>query len=45
MLIEAKAPSEELDRFVQQVLSYAKLADIDWAILTNGRELRVYNTS
>ena len=45
ILVEAKAPSEDLDRFIQQVLSYAKVADIDWAVLTNGRELRVYHAS
>jgi len=33
------------DDMAKQVIKYAKLGDIDWCILTNGNEIRVYNTS
>lgn len=33
------------DSMARQIIKYAKLGDIDWCILTNGNEIRVYNAS
>ena len=45
LLIEAKALNEDLDdrRWVSQVIGYAAVAGIEWAVLTNGDEYRLYN--
>ena len=46
VVVEVKAISENLNyKAVKQVLNYANLINVDWAILTNGKELRVYNNS
>jgi len=42
-LLEAKALNNDLNQYVEQTISYAKIEDVNWAILTNGRELRVYD--
>jgi hypothetical protein len=44
-LLEVKALDKDLEPFVEQVLSYARLKDVRWAVLTNGRELRVYDAA
>lgn len=41
-LVEAKALSEKLDKHAKQAASYAQLAGVKWAILTNGEEWRVF---
>ena len=33
------------DSMAKQIRKYAKLGDVDWCILTNGNEIRVYNAS
>ena len=33
------------DGMAKQIIKYAKLGDIDWCVLTNGNEIRVYNAS
>jgi hypothetical protein len=33
------------DSIARQIIKYAKLGDVDWCILTNGNEIRVYNAS
>jgi len=44
VFIEAKALATDLkDYLVQQLLNYALLGNVNWCIVTNGRELRVYN--
>jgi len=44
VFIEAKSLATDLkDHLVQQLLNYALLGNVNWCILTNGRELRVYN--
>ncbi len=45
LLIEAKAIGEDLDdrRWISQVIGYAAVAGIEWAVLTNGNEYRLYN--
>jgi hypothetical protein len=45
VFLEVKALDKDLEPFVEQVVSYAKLKDVRWAVLTNGRELRVYDTA
>lgn len=46
LLIEAKALKEDLEdrRWVAQIIGYAAVAGIEWAVLTNGDEYRLYNT-
>ncbi len=41
-LVEAKALSERLDVHASQAASYAQQAGVEWAIVTNGEEWRVY---
>ncbi len=41
-LVEAKALGERLDLHASQAASYAQQAGVEWAILTNGDEWRVY---
>lgn len=45
LLVEAKALNEDLDdrRWIGQVIGYAAVAGIEWAVLTNGDEYRLYN--
>jgi Restriction Enzyme Adenine Methylase Associated len=45
LLIEAKALNEDLDdpRWISQVIGYAAVAGVEWAVLTNGDEYRLYN--
>jgi hypothetical protein len=43
IFVEVKALGKDLEPFVDQAISYAKLGDVTWAVLTNGRELRVYD--
>jgi len=48
IFIEAKRwnSSKKLDdSMAKQIRKYAKLGDVDWCILTNGNEIRVYNAS
>ncbi len=40
--IEAKAPSVDLDRHVEQVVKYAFAEGVDICVLTNGMEWRLY---
>lgn len=41
-LVEAKALGERLDLHASQAAAYAQQAGVEWAILTNGDEWRVY---
>jgi hypothetical protein len=43
IFVEVKALGENLDPFEDQAISYAKVGDVKWAVLTNGRELRLYD--
>lgn len=44
-LIEAKGFDSELDeKFIKQAYSYATISKIKWFILTNGKELHLYNS-
>lgn len=45
LFVEAKALEESLDdrRWSNQVISYAAVAGVEWVVLTNGDEYRVYN--
>jgi len=44
VFVEAKSLATDLkDYLVQQLLNYALLGNVNWCILTNGRELKVYN--
>jgi hypothetical protein len=43
IFVEVKALGKDLEPFVDQAVSYARLGDARWAILTNGRELRLYD--
>lgn len=46
LLIEAKALKEDLNdrKWISQIIGYAAVAGIEWAVLTNGDEYRLYNT-
>jgi predicted type IV restriction endonuclease len=46
LFLEAKALSKNLDdaRWAHQVLGYAGVSGVGWAVLTNGDEYRIYNT-
>jgi len=46
LLIEAKALGENLSdhRWVNQIMGYASVAGVEWIVLTNGDEYRIYNT-
>jgi predicted type IV restriction endonuclease len=46
VLVEAKALGENLDdrRWAEQILGYAGLAGVEWVVLTNGAEFRIYNS-
>jgi hypothetical protein len=44
LFVEAKALSENLDKWANQVMGYAGVAGIvEWIVLTNGNEYRIYN--
>src|SRR5512136_1355778 len=45
LFIEAKALGLDLhdDRWTVQVLSYAAMSGVEWCVLTNGDEYRLYN--
>jgi hypothetical protein len=45
ILVEAKALEDSLHnrRWVSQVVSYASVAGVQWCVLTNGDEYRIYN--
>jgi hypothetical protein len=46
MFVEAKALGENLDdpRWANQILAYAVAAGVEWVVLTNGDEYRIYNS-
>lgn len=46
LLIEAKAFGENLGdhRWVNQIMGYASVAGVEWVVLTNGDDYRIYNT-
>ena len=46
LLLEAKALGERLSdhRWVNQIMGYASVAGVEWVVLTNGDEYRIYNT-
>lgn len=45
LFVEAKGLGENLDdrRWASQVISYAAVAGVEWVVLTNGDEYRIYN--
>lgn len=45
LFVEAKALDEKLDdrKWIVQTLNYANACNVEWAVLTNGVEWRVYN--
>ena len=45
LFIEAKALDENLDdrRWAGQIIGYAMQAGVEWVVLTNGDEYRIYN--
>lgn len=45
LFVEAKALDEDLDdrRWANQIISYATVAGVEWVLLTNGDEYRIYN--
>ncbi|MBL8823796.1 MAG: hypothetical protein JNJ77_14500 [Planctomycetia bacterium] len=47
LLIEAKGLGEALDdrKWIVQVLSYATVAGVEWCLLTDGDEYRIYNSA
>jgi len=47
MFLEAKALREKLvkDKVVTQILSYASVAGVQWVVLSNGDEYRIYNAN
>ena len=42
LVIEAKSPKQNLERHVYQLKRYLRSLRIDYGILTNGKELRIY---
>ena len=46
LFIEAKALGHNLDdrRWVNQIMSYAGVAGVEWIVLTDGDEYRIYNS-
>lgn len=46
LFVEAKALDENLDdrRWADQIISYATVAGVEWVVLTNGDEYRIYNS-
>jgi len=47
LFVEAKALRENLedDKLVAQILTYASVAGVQWVVLTNGDEYRIYNAA
>lgn len=43
MFLEAKALNEDLGKFIEQAISYARVGGVSLVVLTNGRELKVFN--
>lgn len=45
LFVEAKALDENLEdrRWANQIVSYATVAGVEWVVLTNGDEYRIYN--
>ena len=45
MFVEAKALGQNLDdrRWANQIMGYAAVAGVQWVVLTNGDEYRIYN--
>lgn len=45
LFVEAKALDENLEdrRWANQIVSYATVAGVEWVVLTNGNEYRIYN--
>lgn len=45
LFVEAKALDEGLEdrRWANQIVSYATVAGVEWVVLTNGNEYRIYN--
>ena len=46
LFIEAKSLGENLDdrRWANQIMGYASVAGVEWIVLTDGNEYRIYNT-
>jgi predicted type IV restriction endonuclease len=46
LFVEAKALSRDLSdyKWISQTLAYANAAGVEWCVLTNGDEYRIYNT-
>lgn len=46
LFVEAKALDENLDdrKWANQIISYATVAGVEWVLLTNGDEYRIYNS-
>src|ERR1043166_1120124 len=47
LFVEAKALRDSLrdDKLVAQILTYASVAGVQWVVLTNGDEYRIYNAN
>src|SRR3972149_4843296 len=47
LLLEAKALRESLadDKLVAQILTYASVAGVQWVVLSNGDEYRIFNAA
>ncbi len=47
LFVEAKALREDLgdDKLIAQILTYASVAGVQWVVLTNGDEYRIYNAA
>jgi hypothetical protein len=46
LIVEAKGMRENLEdrRWAGQILGYAVVAGVEWVVLTNGDEYRIYNS-
>jgi len=46
LFVEAKALGENLadDRWAKQIMGYAAVAGVEWVVLTDGNEYRIYNS-
>lgn len=44
LLVEAKDLDEPLDKYISQALEYAYKKGVEWVILSNGLEIRVYKS-
>lgn len=43
LFVEAKALGENLEKWATQIMGYAGVAGVGWAVLTDGNEYRIYN--